>query len=209
MAKTTRSTFKAYCPESFHRLEEMAKNADQRRCTITLAKKHVSVKVEDPHNTNGFLKFNFDYAPDVEDKLRKKLDEIDSILRTFYQPLYLAFIPIVKTQLKNVSLEYDDSGAYLEFADGRPTESFGYNPDEYECFVTRISDLLLPVSQSKNHCKSGEHCQNCHDAHCSHNSNYTQTLWEEMDPTMQQNFLSKLSPEEQAKFLQTVKQEEE
>ena len=83
----------------------------------------------------------------------KKLEEIESILRTIYQPLYLTFIPTVRTQLKNVALECDDTGAFLEFANGHPTEPFGYNHDEYERFVTHIGDLLLSTTniyQSEN-----------------------------------------------------------
>lgn len=151
--KITRSIFKAYCPESFHRMKELAKDAESRHCSITLEKKQVIVEIEDPHNVDGLLVFKYDYEPDVEEKLMKKLEEIESILRTIYQPLYLTFIPTVRTQLKNVALECDDAGAFLEFADGRPTEPFGYNHDEYERFVTRIGDLLLSTTniyQSEN-----------------------------------------------------------
>lgn len=208
--KVTRSVFKTYCPENFRRMEELADGAESRHCSITLGKKRVIVEIEDPHNMDGLLTFKYDYEPDVEEKLARKLEEIESILRTIYQPLYLTFTPTVKTQLKNVTLECDDAGAFLEFTDGRPTEPFGYNHDEYEQFVARIGDLLLSVvntPQNENRCKSGKYCQICYNAHCAHSPNYTQTLWEQMDQTMQQEFLSKLSPEEQSTFLQTITKE--
>lgn len=209
--KTTRSTFKAYCLESFQRMKELARDAEPHYCSITLGKKRVIVEIEDPHNVDGLLTFKYDYEPDVEEKLLKKLEEIESILRTIYQPLYLTFTPTVKTQLKNVSLEYDSTGVFLEFADGRPTEPFDYNHDEYERFVARIGDLLLSATntpQSGNKCRNSEHCQSCQDIHCTHSPNYTKALWKQLEPEAQQKFLNKLNLKEQSAFLQLIEQEE-
>ncbi len=149
MANNNRSTFKLYCPDSFQRMKTMAKHTDPKRCTIDFNKKFIVIKVEDPHNNNGFLTFEYKYEPNVETKLQAKLDEIDDILRTIYQPLYITLIPLIKTQLKSVNIEYNDASAYLKFAYDHPEEPFGYNYDEYKRFISYIGDLLLQEKEGE------------------------------------------------------------
>lgn len=190
--------FKNMCPGEYAELKEaITTAAKERNCLIKLNPNKVLVEAEDPFNSNGTVTYKLDYTSSVVNEIYAIFDELDDILRTAYQPLYISMIPMIKAHLDGIitGLTYDEYEAFLIYADGKEGEVFGYNATDYEKFVEHISELITSVTATlkisdKEPCKNhAEHCGKCNNATCERNNhdNLIKVLWCNLTPQSQQH----------------------
>ncbi len=190
--------FKNMCPGEYAELKEVITTAaKERNCLIKLNPNKVLVEAEDPFNSNGTVAYKLEYTSSVVDEIYAIFDELDDILRTTYQPLYISMIPMIKAHLNGIvtGLTYDEYEAFLIYADGKEGEVFGYNATDYEKFVEHISELITSVTVTlkipdnkpcKNH---AEHGRECNNVTCKYNerSSLIRALWCNLTPESQQH----------------------
>lgn len=187
--------FKNTCAGEYAELKKVITTAaKERNCLIKLNPNKVIVEAEGPFNNNGTITYKLKYTSSVVDEIYAIFDELDGILRTVYQPLYISMIPMIKVHLNGIvtGLTYDAYEAFLIYADGKEGEVFKYNAADYEKFVEHISELVTSVTATlkipdndpcENHT---EHCGKC-AANCQHNPNLIKSLWLNMCPEEQQH----------------------